>query len=187
MFEYIQYCINSLVRWYYRNDIAEFDREYEEIIGGDYYPDEKTIEKELEYMIKKFDGKKISTDFSNYQEIEENSKKSHYNSGPPIELYKQYFSIYANYNPKGRLPDELIALDIEIISLADSKECYTEASVKYVAKFLSNFCKNSVSYNALSKYGKEKIDSIYTCEETSIQKAIKASGCLYIHSEGDDL
>ena len=95
---------------------------------------------------------------------------------PPIEIYKQYFS-ENTYNSQVKQPDELVRLDIEILSLADSKNLWIEKDVEYVAKFLSNFCLNSQNYNSLSKYGKDKIDSIFKEESPAIKEAIRQSDC----------
>ncbi len=95
---------------------------------------------------------------------------------PPVELYKQYFSEHA-YNTQTKQPDELVKLDIEILSLADSKNLWIGKDVEYVAKFLSNFCLDSQNYNSLSQYGKDKIDAIFKEDSPAIQESIKQSEC----------
>jgi hypothetical protein len=95
---------------------------------------------------------------------------------PPMELFMQHFS-ERTYDPGNKLPAELVKLDIEILSLADSLNLGQPEDINYVAKFLASFCKGSESYNVLSKEGKERIDSIYSEESPAVRKAIIKSGC----------
>ena len=95
---------------------------------------------------------------------------------PPVELFKQYFA-EDNYNLESKTPVELLKLDIEISSLFDSGGHDSEEDIKYVAKFMSNFCNTSKNYNSLSKIGKEKIDSIFLGKQSAVLKAIEKSGC----------
>ncbi len=95
---------------------------------------------------------------------------------PPVELFKQYFS-ENTYDAKARPPDELLKLDIEILSLADSWNLGQEKDIEYISKFVSNFCTDSKNYNFLSKDGKARIDSIFLEDSPSVRKAVTKSGC----------
>lgn len=95
---------------------------------------------------------------------------------PPIELFMQFYA-KDQYTPQNKLPEELVRFEIDALCLADSKNLGQPKDIEYIAKFLSNFCKDSKNYNLLSTAGKERIDSIFHEESQSIQKAITKSGC----------
>ena len=52
------------MNWYNKADIASFNREYREITEREQFPSEKEVFKQLDIAINRFDGHKISTDFS---------------------------------------------------------------------------------------------------------------------------
>ena len=60
----IQNYINMLVNWYHKDDISSFNHEYREITEGEQFPSKKEVSKQLDIAINRFDGHKISTDFS---------------------------------------------------------------------------------------------------------------------------
>jgi hypothetical protein len=60
----IQNLINEIKKWIYRDDVAKFDQEYEELTSGEQFPDEKEFSRQLDFAKKTFNGQKISTDFS---------------------------------------------------------------------------------------------------------------------------
>ena len=68
----IQDFINKVKNWYYRADIAKFDQDYAKMTEGEQFPSEKEISKQLDLALKRFDGNKISTDFSSndYKNLE---------------------------------------------------------------------------------------------------------------------
>lgn len=53
-----------LVNWYHRDDIDTFNQEYADITEGEQFPSEKQVSKQLDLALNRFDGHKISTDFS---------------------------------------------------------------------------------------------------------------------------
>jgi hypothetical protein len=102
-----------------------------------------------------------------------------HNEAPIVESFKQYFSS-DTYDSKVRPSDELLRLDIEILSLFEGGGMSPKEDLEYVAKFLSNFCKDSENYKLLSKDGKEKLNSIFDGKPLSVREAVKRSNCAII-------
>lgn len=93
------------------------------------------------------------------------------------DKFLEYYSTSAEQVVGETPPDEILAIQIIALSLAESPGDGSFSLLLPFSDFLKNFCKDSSNYNAISHEGKEFLDAIFSSQEKPIQHGIAIAGC----------